>query len=150
MGQGCSFMSYHVFTTIFHYGCTLWYWINMQHVYWNFLIYTHLLGIYTFINFDKIFSHHKHNVGLKGRFRCFRLGHRGILELFVSFYPNLRWFTAICTNSRLKLPFLSRKFSYLHVYLVPKRLLISIISSHLHVYLVYTFIQYQVMVQIDL
>ena len=34
------------------------------------------------------------------------------------------------------------KTSYLHVYLVPTRLLIFRKNSHLHVYLVYTFIQY--------
>ena len=34
------------------------------------------------------------------------------------------------------------KTSYLHVYLVPTRLLIFRKKSHLHVYLVYTFIQY--------
>ena len=35
------------------------------------------------------------------------------------------------------------KTSYQHVYLVPTRLLICRKNSHLHAYLVYTFIQYQ-------
>ena len=41
------------------------------------------------------------------------------------------------------------KISYLHVYLVPTRLLIFRKITHLHVYSVYTFIQYQGVVAVD-
>ena len=68
------------------------------------------------------------------------LGCAGALNMS---FPKSIWFLALCSHSGPKYLYLAMKTSYLHVYLVPTRLLIFRKKSHLHVYLVYTFIQYQ-------
>ena len=67
------------------------------------------------------------------------LGFAGALGIS---FPTSTWFLAIWSHSGPKYLYLLLKFSYLHVYLVPTRLLIFRKKSYLHVYLVYTFIQY--------
>ena len=58
-------------------------------------------------------------------------------------FPKSIWFWALYSPTGPKYLYLATKSSYLHVYLVPTRLLIFRKISHLHVYLVYTFVQYQ-------
>ena len=67
------------------------------------------------------------------------LGCAGALNIS---FPKSIWFLALCSHSGPKYLYLAMKTSYLHVYLVPTRLLIFRKYSHLHAYLVYTFIQY--------
>ena len=52
------------------------------------------------------------------------------------------WFLGFCCHCGPKYLYLAVECSYLHVYLVPTCLLIFRKISHLHIYSVYTFIQY--------
>ena len=101
-----------------------------------------LLSTYTFINFHKIFYLHKLFILFKGIFWFFFAGALGCAGALNISFPKSIWFLALCSHSGPKYLYLAMKTSYLHVYLVPTRLLIFRKNSHLHVYLVYTFIQY--------
>ena len=103
--------------------------------------YTLLFGTYTFINLHKIFYLQKLFIPCKGIFWFFVLVHQVVLVFSISLFLNqfdFQQFVAILSGP--KYLYLAMKTSY--VYLVPTCLLILRKNSHLHVYLVYTFIQY--------